>query len=191
MWLIAGLGNPGKKYERTRHNVGFMVAELLAQRWGVDTKTKKFASRFGRGTVSGSDALIALPQTYMNLSGDAVQPMAAYFRVPIERIVVVHDELDLPFGVVRAKGGGGHAGHNGLRSLKQRLGGGDFPRVRVGVGRPEAGNDVVGHVLGGFNTSEARHLEAVIERAADIVEQVMKHGVGAAMNRVNGLPPVC
>ncbi len=191
MWLVVGLGNPGSKYEKTRHNIGFMVVDRLAQRAGSKLSTKKFNAHFGSCVIAGCKSLIGKPQTYMNCSGDSVQPMAAFHKIVSTQIVIIHDELDLPFGSVRIKQSGGHAGHNGLRSISARLGGGDYPRVRVGIGRPTHGDNVTGHVLGAFNRVERANLEAVIERTCDAVETLLSQGVIAAMNSVNGQPPVC
>ena len=191
MWLIVGLGNPGSKYENTRHNIGFMVVDRLAQRAGVKLTTKKFNAQFGSHVLGGSKLLLSKPQTYMNCSGDSVQPMAAFHKIVSTRIVIIHDELDLPFGCVRIKQSGGHAGHNGLRSISARLGGGDYPRVRVGIGRPAHGDNVTAHVLGAFNSVERANLEAVIERTCEAVETLLDEGVVAAMNSVNGQPAVC
>ncbi len=186
MWLIVGLGNLGSKYENTRHNIGFMVIDRLAQRAGVKLTTKKFNAQFGSHVIAGCKSLLSKPQTYMNCSGDSVQPMAAFYKIVSDQIVVIHDELDLPFGCVRIKQSGGHAGHNGLRSISARLGGGDYLRVRIGIGRPSRGNDVTGHVLGSFNSVERANLEDVTERACEAVEMVLRDGVIAAMNSVNG-----
>lgn len=191
MWFVVGLGNPGSKYDKTRHNIGFMVAERLAERAGFKLDTKKFNARFGSGLIAGQKAAVAKPQTFMNCSGDSVQPMAAFYKLASQRVIVVHDELDLAFGCVRIKQSGGHAGHNGLRSIGARLGGGDYPRVRIGIGRPSHGGDVTGHVLGAFSSGERGDLDEVIERACDAVESLVRDGVVSAMNTVNGLPPVC
>ena len=191
MWLIVGLGNPGSKYDKTRHNIGFMVADRLAQRAGFKLATKKFRSHFGSHVIAGQKALLSKPQTYMNCSGDSVQPMAAFYKLKSTQILVIHDELDLPFGCVRIKQSGGSAGHNGLRSVSARLGGGDYPRVRVGIGRPTHGDNVTAHVLGAFNSVERASLDAVVERTCDAVEMLVSEGVVAAMNRVNGQPLVC
>ncbi len=190
MWLIAGLGNPGSKYANTRHNIGFMVVARLAERWSGSLSTKKFNARLGSLQLKGEKVLLAQPQTFMNCSGDSLQPMAAFYKIPPERMVVIHDELDLAFGDVRIKQGGGHAGHNGLRSVGGRFGTGEYPRVRVGIGRPEHGGDVTGFVLGAFNSGERSDLDAVIERSCDAIEAIVSTGAVAAMNQINGLPRV-
>jgi PTH1 family peptidyl-tRNA hydrolase len=189
--LVVGLGNPGKKYEKNRHNVGFMVVEHLARTHGMPDFKEKFSGVWTKGDLGvGSTRFpVALlkPGTFMNLSGDCVQPAAAFLKVEPKAIIVVHDELDLPWRDVKLKLGGGHAGHNGLRSLIDRLGVPDFVRVRVGVGRPPAGfkGDVADFVLQNFDTMESVELPEVIDRACAAVEAVVAKGAQAAMNALN------
>jgi PTH1 family peptidyl-tRNA hydrolase len=194
LFLVVGLGNPGKKYERNRHNVGFMAVEHLARTHGMPDFKEKFSGVWTKGEISvGSTRYpVALlkPGTFMNLSGDCVQPAAAFLKVEPKAIIVVHDELDLPWRDVRLKMGGGHAGHNGLRSLIERLGTPDFVRVRVGVGRPPAGfkGDVADYVLQNFDSMETVELPEVIDRACGAVEAVVAKGAQAAMNALNAKP---
>jgi PTH1 family peptidyl-tRNA hydrolase len=187
--IVVGLGNPGSRYDRTRHNVGFDVVTDLACRHDVTLKEKKFGALLGKGQVDGESAVLAMPQTFMNLSGDSVGPMAGFYKVTRERVVVIHDDLDLPFGVVKVKSGGGHGGHNGLRDLTKKLGGADFSRVRVGIGRPAGPMDPKTWVLARWTPEETKTLEAVRDRAAECVEAVLKDGVIEAMNRFNGCGP--
>jgi PTH1 family peptidyl-tRNA hydrolase len=192
--LVVGLGTPGKKYEKNRHNVGFMVVDHLVRTHGMADFKEKFSGVWTKGEISvGSTRYpVALlkPGTFMNLSGDCVQPAAAFLKVEPKGIIVVHDELDLPWRDVRLKMGGGHAGHNGLRSLIDRLGGPDFVRVRVGVGRPPAGfkGDVADYVLQSFDSMETVELPEVIDRACGAVEAVVAKGAQAAMNALNAKP---
>jgi len=175
-WLIVGLGNPGSRYAATRHNVGFEVASLLADRWDMPRGKDKFKGRFteGRAFPGGPRVAILLPQTFMNESGDAVSPARGSLGVDLDHVLVIHDEIDLPFGRVESRVGGGLAGHNGLKSLKQGLGSADFRRIRVGVGRPDTTDPeiVSAHVLGRFSepTADVRDL---IERAASEAERVV------------------
>jgi PTH1 family peptidyl-tRNA hydrolase len=175
--LIVGLGNPGREHAGTRHNVGFMVAEALAERWGLGRAKERFRGRIAEGRVDGARVdgapggrgprvAVLCPQTYMNDAGRSVGPARGSFRLALDRVLVVHDEIDLPFGDVRTQRGGGLAGHNGLKSLKQELGGADFVRVRVGVGRPDSTDPeiVSAYVLGRFRESDAQVAE-LIERA--------------------------
>jgi PTH1 family peptidyl-tRNA hydrolase len=195
VYLVVGLGNPGKKYEKHRHNVGFMVVEHLARTHGVPDFKEKFSGVWTKGDLSvGSTRFpVALlkPATFMNLSGDCVQPAAAFLKVEPKNVIVVHDELDLPWRDVKLKVGGGHAGHNGLRSLIDRLGAPDFVRVRVGVGRPPPGfkGAVADFVLQGFDAMESVELPEVIDRACAAVEAVVAKGAPAAMNAVNAAAP--
>ena len=175
-WLLIGLGNPGERYARTRHNVSFEVATLLAERWGLPRAKKKFAGLYtdGRTGPGGPRVGVLMPQTFMNDAGRSASPARGALGVELDRVVAVHDEIDLPFGEVRSRLGGGLAGHNGLKSLKRELGGPDFHRVRVGVGRPDSTDPeiVSGWVLGRFS-EPAADVRALVERAADEVERLI------------------
>lgn len=183
--LIAGLGNPGPEYERTRHNIGFRVADELAARLGGARFKRSKNEALVTETRDGETRIVlAKPQTFMNDSGRAVARLARYYDVPADRIVVVHDELDLPFGVVRVKLGGGTAGHNGLGSVAQTIGA-DFVRVRVGIGRPPGRKDPVDFVLEPFGKREEAEVPAIVDRAADAVLTVVREGVGPAQTKFN------
>ncbi len=175
-WLIAGLGNPGPGYATSPHNVGFRVAEALAERWDLPKPRKKFGGELteGRTGPGGPRVAILRPQTYMNESGRSVGPARGSFKLDLDRVVVIHDEIDLPFGEVRVRLGGGLAGHNGLKSLRRELGGPDFHRVRVGVGRPDSTDPeiVAAYVLGKWR-QPASEVEALVERAADEAERLV------------------
>lgn len=185
MKLIAGLGNPGDKYRSTRHNVGFMVADILSRRHGISVKNGKWKAESGKGTISGVQAFIVKPQTFMNLSGESVGPLAAYLDIGPEDVIVVHDELDLPFGKIKIKSAGGHGGHNGLKSLISHLGSPDFARVRVGIGKPQPKGDVSAYVLAGFDSEENKELDSILQKAADAVELICTQGLSRAMNDFN------
>jgi peptidyl-tRNA hydrolase, PTH1 family len=194
--LVVGLGNPGKKYEKNRHNVGFMVIDRLRESHGLPDLKEKFSGIWAKGDLilsGGARKPIAVlePQTFMNLSGDSVQPASAFLKVEPANVIVVHDELDVPWRDVRLKLGGGHAGHNGLRSIIGRLGA-DFVRVRVGVGRPPADwkGDVADFVLNDFTASERSDLPSVIDRACAAIERVVAEGTSAAMNAINAPPAI-
>jgi PTH1 family peptidyl-tRNA hydrolase len=188
VFLVVGLGNPGREHQGNRHNVGFMVVDALRRSEGWPDFKLKFSGSFTQGELSAGGGVVALlePHTYMNLSGDSVQPAAAFLKVPPQNIVVVHDELDVPWRDVRLKVGGGHAGHNGVRSILQRLGP-DFVRVRVGIGKPPAGfrGDGADWVLSSFDSMERAELPAVIDTAVGAIQRVVRDGVAAAANVVN------
>ena len=184
MHLVVGLGNPGRKYAKTRHNAGFLVVDRLAERCGEAVETKQLGSLVGRARLGDRSADLAKPQSFMNRSGQPVASLRGYYKVEQEDVVVVHDEVDLPFGRVRIKNGGGHGGHNGLRDLHQAIGR-DFTRVRVGVGRPPEGWDTADYVLGKWTSAESEVLEEVVDLAADAVEAVLRDGALAAMNVYN------
>jgi PTH1 family peptidyl-tRNA hydrolase len=175
-WLVVGLGNPGSRYAGSPHNVGFEVANLLAQRWELPRAKTKFGGLLteGRTGPGGPRVAVLLPQTYMNDAGRSVGPARGTYKLPLERVLVVHDEIDLPFGDIRTRIGGGLAGHNGLKSLKAELGGADFARVRVGVGRPDSTDPelVSAHVLGPFRESKAEVAE-LVEAAARATEAIV------------------
>jgi peptidyl-tRNA hydrolase, PTH1 family len=189
--LLVGLGNPGKKYEATRHNAGFLVLDAMAKSEGLDDFREKFSGLFVKGRAFGKDVVLLKPQTFMNLSGDSVQPAMVFHKVAVGDVIVVHDELDLPFGEVRVKVGGGHAGHNGIRSIIARIGSPDFVRVRVGIGRPPVGfgGDVADYVLMGFDPTERARVPALVEEAKLAVERIVKEGTVAAMGTVNAKSP--
>jgi PTH1 family peptidyl-tRNA hydrolase len=193
MWLIVGLGNPGKEYASHRHNVGFMAVDALSERLRADAFREKFSAQWTKARHSDDDLVLLKPQTFMNLSGQSVQPAAAFFKVPVDHVLVLHDELDLPFGEVRLKVGGGHAGHNGLRSMIQSMGSADFVRVRIGVGRPAPGfrGEVADWVLSGFDPVERAQLPDVLGRSIEATLDVVARGASAATNKLNaaGKPP--
>ncbi len=191
-WLVVGLGNPGPTYATTRHNAGFMVVDLLAGRLGARFKAHKgradvVEGSFGPlGSADRTPVVLVKPKCYMNESGGPVASMRDFFKVPFERIVVVHDELDLPFGALRLKLGGGDSGHNGLRSVSKSLGGPAYLRVRFGIGRPPGSTDPAVFVLKPFTSAESREVPFLVDRAADSVEDLVAHGLAAAQNRFHG-----
>ncbi len=182
LWLVVGLGNPGPSYAGHRHNVGFMVLDLLAGRVGARYKAHKGRADVVEGRLAGARAVLAKPKSYMNASGGPVAGLRDYFSVPVPRIVVVHDELDIPYGTLRLKAGGGDNGHNGLRSLTSSLGSRDYLRVRVGIGRPPGRQDPADHVLRDFSAAERKELGFHVDRAADAVEALLSGPLEAAQN---------
>lgn len=187
--LVAGLGNPGSEYARDRHNVGFRVLDVLADRLGATFRKGKTNALVAEARDDVRRLVLAKPMTYMNLSGDAVAPLAHYFKVAAERILVVHDEIDLPFGVLRLKAGGGTAGHNGLESLVRSLGTKEFLRVRCGVGRPPGAKAAAGYVLKPFSKKELPIVDVMVEEAADAVLDIVREGFAPVQNRINTRKP--
>ncbi|KLI04983.1 aminoacyl-tRNA hydrolase [Mycolicibacterium conceptionense] len=184
--LVVGLGNPGPAYAKTRHNVGFMVADVLATRVGSAFKVhKKSGAEVLTGRLAGAPVVLAKPRCYMNESGRQVGPLAKFYSVPPGRIVVIHDELDIDFGRIRLKVGGGEGGHNGLRSVASALGSKDFQRVRIGVGRPPGRKDPAAFVLEAFTAAERTELPTICEQAADATELLIAQGLEPAQNTVH------
>jgi peptidyl-tRNA hydrolase, PTH1 family len=189
-WLVVGLGNPGPTYAGTRHNAGAMVVDLLAERAGAPLKSQRKhradVAEVRLGGVPGARAVLAKPHTYMNESGGPVALLADFYKIEPDRLLVVHDELDLPFGTVRLKRGGGDNGHNGLRSVRARIGTGDYCRLRFGIGRPPGRMDPAAFVLKPFSTAEKREIDLEIDLAADAAEAVVVDGLTYAQNHYNG-----
>ena len=184
--LIVGLGNPGLAYRHNRHNIGFMVADVLAQKLEIPLKRVKFKAQIGNGKVEGIPVIIAKPLTYMNNSGEAVAPLVHYFKVPLERLLVIHDDMDLPLGTLRMRPSGGSAGHNGMLSIFDKLGTNAIPRLRVGIGRPPGRMDPADYVLQDFPKNEEELLNMVIAQACEAVLAFITTGLEKAMNTYNG-----
>ncbi|MFC3960519.1 MULTISPECIES: aminoacyl-tRNA hydrolase [Nocardia] len=184
--LVAGLGNPGPEYERTRHNVGFLVADVLAERVGGRFAVhKKSGADLLQARLDGRQVLVAKPRSFMNVSGRPVAALARFFSVPPTEVVVVHDELDLPFGAIRIKRGGGEGGHNGLRSVSSALTTKEYLRVRIGIGRPPGRQDPADFVLKPFAAPERKEVPVIVEQAADAVELLLRVGLEAAQNQLH------
>ncbi len=189
-WLIVGLGNPGKDYERTRHNCGFRAVDLLAEKLGCKIDKGKFQGLYGQAMYEGRKLMLLKPQTYMNLSGRSVLQLSAYFSIPPQRIIVLFDDISLPPGRLRIRADGSAGGHNGIKSIIAELGSQEFPRVKIGVGakaHPE--QDLADHVLSTFSAQEEKALAISLQNAADAVLAIIDHGVPEAANRFNGSHP--
>jgi len=182
--LIVGLGNPGSKYLWTRHNAGFMVLDRFSQSAGVAVSRKNFSALYGEGILQGERLLLLKPQTYMNLSGRSVAAALRFHKLSLQDLIVIHDDLDIPFGRVKLKEGGGHAGHNGLRSLMQELGSGQFYRVRVGIGRPLHA-DAADYVLSNFSSDELGLLPRLLDGVVDLLKLFIAEGLPKAMSLYN------
>ncbi|MCD4741930.1 MAG: aminoacyl-tRNA hydrolase [Desulfobacteraceae bacterium] len=187
IFMIAGLGNPEKKYFQTRHNIGFMVVDRLAQQNALKFGKPRFDSEYVSTVYKQDKLFLVKPQSYMNKSGFPIQKLASYFKINISNIIVVHDDIDLPFGRLRISKSRGHGGHNGIRSIIEALGTKDFIRIRIGIANPERQNSVTGHVLGDFSKEETKFIAELIEKAADASMSVIKDGALAAMNSYNSI----
>lgn len=186
--LIVGLGNPGAEYAKTRHNAGFMLAELLAKRWRADwNNEKKFQSRIAKTERDGMRLVLCEPQTFMNLSGEAVGALVQFYQLPLKQLIVAVDDADLPLGEIRLRPSGSSGGHHGLESIEQHLGSREYARLRIGIGRKDSRREIVGHVLGKLSATELALMEKVLARAVDQVECWLAHGLPKAMSQFNGV----
>ena len=185
MILVVGLGNPGKEYSLSRHNIGFMVVDELSNRLGVNLNKIEFTSLYSEAVLEEKKLILLKPQTYMNRSGKAVSETVKFFKIPLKDVIVVYDEMDIPFGSLKIKVGGGSAGHRGIESIISSVGDDDFIRVRVGIGKPVQKSEGVTHVLSRFKKEEKRMIEEVVSRAADAVWEIIVRGTESAMNKFN------
>lgn len=187
MKLIVGLGNPGIRYAQSRHNLGFMVVDSLAARWGLAKETKKHHSLLFQGSFAGMKTMLVKPQTYMNRSGEAVMEIINYYHENIDDLIVIHDDLDLEFGRIRFKAGGGTGGHKGLNSITTMLNSSDYPRLKIGIGHPPPEMPVEAYVLSGFSAREKVVLPELIKTSAEGLECWCREGLDKAMNDYNGI----
>lgn len=189
MYVIIGLGNPGKEYENTRHNMGFKAIDALADKAGIEVKKSRFHSLLGQGRIAGEKVLLVKPQTYMNKSGIAARECAMYYDVPRENVIVIYDDIDLPVTAIRIRKSGGPGTHNGMRSVVQELGITDFPRIRIGVGAAGKNEDLVNRVIGKVPGDEQTLLRESADRTADAIIDIIAVGIDNAMNKHNYTPP--
>ncbi|MSU57693.1 MAG: aminoacyl-tRNA hydrolase [Pedosphaera sp.] len=186
--LIVGLGNPGAEYAKTRHNAGFLLAELLAKRWRTEwSAAKKFQSRVAKAERDSRRVVLCEPQTFMNASGEAVGALVKFYQLPLTKVVVAMDDADLPLGEVRLRPSGSSGGHHGLESIEAHLGSREFARLRIGIGRKDGAREITGHVLGKLSAGELAVMEKVLARAADQIECWLAHGLQKAMSQFNGV----
>lgn len=184
MYVIAGLGNPGKKYEKTRHNIGFITIDRLAEKHNINVDKLKFKALVGEGRISGQKIVLVKPQTFMNLSGESIQEVMNFYKLPPENLIVVYDDIDIELGTLRIRKSGSAGTHNGMRSIVQHLNSQDFPRIRIGMGGPKKG-DLVDFVIGGFTKDEEKVLDATVSTALNAVECIVESGTDLAMNKYN------
>lgn len=185
LWLVAGLGNPGRQYEKTWHNCGYLVLEVLSQRHQIPLNKIRFKGLTGQGTIAGRKVILLQPTTYMNLSGESVREAMAFYKIPPQRTLVIYDDLDLPACQIRMRPSGGAGTHNGMRSIIGQLGRQDFPRVRVGIGPLPANWELVSYVLSDIPQDQQKEMFEAFSRAADAVEKTLRDGIEAAMNQAN------
>ena len=182
-FMVVGLGNPGEAYRQTRHNVGFQVLDRLSQEYGIPLNDRRFDNCFGLGVLAGQALVLSAPQAFMNRSGPPVLRLLSYYGISSKDVLIIHDDIDLAFGRIKIKEKGGHGGHNGLKSVMDALSSGEFARLRIGIGRPARGGDVIDHVLGTYSTQENEMLDAVLARASDAAVTVLCHGAKVGMDR--------
>lgn len=186
MYAVVGLGNPGREYENTKHNLGFITVDLLAERHGVAVRKLKHKALSGDGVIRGEKVKLIKPQTFMNSSGESVSQLTEYFDVAHDRLILIYDDVDIPMGAVRIRAGGGAGTHNGMKSVIYHLGFDDFPRVRIGIGAETGEVPLYGWVLSGFSKEHIDAARDAVSRAADAVEEIIGEGVVSAMNKYNG-----
>ena len=185
MYLIVGLGNPEEEYAKTRHNMGFDVINKLSEKQGIKVNKNKFNSIYGTGTIEGEKVVLVKPQTYMNLSGEAVRDFKNFYKINSENIIIVYDDLDIEPGIIKIRKKGGPGTHNGMKSVVHEIQTEDFPRIRVGIGNPEYKNDLLNYILTKIPEEDYKILENSIERASDAIEEIIKNGIDSAMNKYN------
>ena len=185
MYLIIGLGNPEEEYSKTRHNMGFDTLNLIAEKYNIQINKKKFQGLYEMATIEGKKTILVKPQTYMNLSGNCVKEIADFYKVSKEEIIVIYDDMDIEPGKIKIRKKGSSGGHNGIKSIIQMLGTEEFPRIRIGIGRPQHNGDEINHVIGAIPEEEISKLNEGIEKAKEAVIEILKNGIDSAMNKLN------
>lgn len=185
MYLIVGLGNPGKEYENTRHNMGFKVLNKLSKKYNIPITKSKFNGKYGTGIIENEKVILLEPQTYMNLSGEAIRPMLDFYKVDYSNLLVIYDDIDVEPGKVKIRTKGGPGTHNGMKSVVKEIGTEEFPRIRVGIGRPIRKDDEINYVIGAIPEEDLKRLDEGIEKAQKAVEEILRNGVDSAMNKYN------
>ncbi len=185
LFIVAGLGNPGRRYENTRHNVGFETIDFLSDKYKINVSKVKFKAVIGDGDIEGERVILVKPQTFMNLSGECVREIIEWYKIPLSNIIIIYDDIDLPLGKIRVRPGGSSGTHNGMRSIIYQLQDDRFPRVRVGIGRPPEGWQLADFVLSKFNEEDRKKVNESIINASEAAASIIKNGVDAAMNKYN------
>jgi PTH1 family peptidyl-tRNA hydrolase len=185
MYLIIGLGNPEADYANTRHNMGFNVINKLSEKYDIEVKKEKFKALFGTGVIDGEKVILIKPQTFMNLSGEAVQEFVNFYKVPLENMLVIYDDVDIEPGKIRIRKNGSSGHHNGMKSIIKCLNSENFPRIRVGIGKPQGSIDMIAHVIGGISEEDKKPLEEGVNLGAEAVIEILKNNIDTAMNKYN------
>ena len=185
MYLIIGLGNPEEEYGRTRHNMGFNVINKLSNKYGIEVNKKKFDGLCGDGIIEGEKVILLKPQTYMNLSGKSIVQVVNFYKIPLENVIVIYDDIDIEPGLIRIRKKGSSGSHNGMKSVIAELGSGEFARIRVGIGKPKHEGDMINYVIGAVPEEEQKELENGVERAKEAVIEILRSGIDIAMNKFN------
>ena len=185
MYLIIGLGNPEEEYSKTRHNIGFNTINKIAQQYNIEINKKKFQGLYEITAIEGKKVILVKPQTYMNLSGDCVKEIADFYKIPKEEILIIYDDMDIEPGKIKIRKKGSSGGHNGIKSIIQKIGTEEFPRIRIGIGRPKHSGDEINYVIGAIPEEENDKLNEGIEKAKKAVIEILKNGIDSAMNKFN------
>ena len=185
MYLIIGLGNPEEEYGRTRHNMGFNVINKLSNKYGIEAHKKKFVGLGGDGIIEGEKVILLKPQTYMNLSGKSIVQVVNFYKIPLENVIVIYDDIDIEPGLIRIRKKGSSGSHNGMKSVIAELGSGEFMRVRVGIGKPKYDGDMINYVIGAVPEEEQKELEKGVEKAKEAVIEILRSGIDTSMNKFN------
>ena len=185
MYLIIGLGNPEEEYGRTRHNMGFNVINKLSNKYGIEVNKKKFDGLCGDGIIEGEKVILLKPQTYMNLSGKSIVQVVNFYKIPLENVIVIYDDIDIEPGLIRIRKKGSSGSHNGMKSVIAELGSGEFMRVRVGIGKPKYDGDMINYVIGAVPEEEQKELEKGVEKAKEAVIEILRSGIDTSMNKFN------
>ena len=185
MYLIVGLGNPEEEYSKTRHNMGFNVINKISNKYGIEVNKKKFDSLIGDGIIEGEKVILLKPQTYMNLSGKAIMQVINFYKIPLENVIVIYDDIDVEPGLIRIRKKGSSGSHNGMKSVIQELNSEEFARIRVGIGKPKYDNDMINYVIGAISEEDKTDLEAGVEKAREATIEILKNGIDIAMNKFN------
>lgn len=185
MYLIVGLGNPEANYSKTRHNMGFNVINKLAEKYSIEVNKKKFDALYGDGVIEGKKVILLKPQTYMNLSGKSIIQVVNFYKIPLENIIVIYDDVDVDIGLIRIRKKGSSGSHNGMKSVVEELNSEEFARVRVGIGKPQYDNDMINYVIGAIPEEEIEDLKIGVDKATEAVIEILKNGIDISMNKYN------